>query len=137
MRGSPGGKAAAQEHLHSAPGTIVSAAGQPARRRLEKLAHPCSLDSQHQPDNGARRSARTEPGAGAEGADHFIVAHVNDPDVAVLGGAVADDGKNDMGVDGGDSGIDDFELSVRKALLEQDFHVATGAECRLWVAHGG
>ena len=65
---------------------------------------------QRRPDQRQWRCLATEYGARAERADHFVVAHVNHPDVALCQGAIAGDWQNGVRVDGRHGGVDHFKV---------------------------
>ena len=90
-----------------------------------------------EPDVGQRRRLPAKNGGRAERADHFVVAHVNDPQIAVVLCALAGDGHDDVRVDGGERDVDDFKIRSRIFFAQQHFEVTTRAEGRFGIAHGG
>ena len=106
-----------QKHLHSLP------AGSSGIGFLELLcdiehqlaeAQPSQL--QLRPNQPKRRRLGAEDGDCAEWPDHLIVAHVNEPKVALVPGALLGDGQDGVGINRGDAGVDDFKLCLRVAL---------------------
>ena len=76
-------------------------------------------------DPDARSMATSGRGSGVVGYNvqsavdtrhHLIVAHVNDPDVAMLFRTFPGDGQDDVGVDGGESDVDHLKLFSWEAL---------------------
>ena len=80
---------------------------------------------------------RAEDGAGAERANDFVVAHVNNPDIGAGAGTVARDGHNHIRVNASHSGVDDLEFYVRMAHLQHRLQHAGQPEARLRIAEGG
>ena len=88
-------------------------------------------------DQPARQRLRAEHGRRAERPDHFVVAHINDPEIAVVPGALAGDGQNDVRVDGGDAQVDDLKFFSGEPLAQQHLQVTARAVGRLRIAHRG
>jgi hypothetical protein len=95
------------------------------------------LQGEVEANHGQGRSLAAENSCRTERADHLIVAHVNNPNIALMRGALASDGEDHVGVDSGGGGIDDFELSSGKTFAQQHFHVTGRAVGGLRIAHGG
>src|SRR5215469_4510751 len=72
---------------------------------LHQAIHPLAGFCRFQRDGGANqrysRHARTEYSAPAKRADDFVVAHVNDPQIALMPGAFTCNGRNHVRIDGG------------------------------------
>ena len=96
-----------QKHLHASPGRRSF-----ARLDLtEELPDASGFDRGRQSNKGAAGHLLAEDRARAEGADHFIVAHVNHPQITIECAAVMRDVADHVRVDRGDRDIDDFDSS--------------------------
>ena len=73
----------------------------------------------------------------AKRADHFIVAHVENPKVALAAGALPGNGDNGVGIDGGDGHVDDLEMERRKTVAQQRLEIARRAVGGVRVPQGG
>ena len=60
---------------------------------------------------------------------HFVIPHVDDPEVACMAGAFPGYRKDGVRVDRGDTGVDDFELRLREAFGQQHFQVMAFMPC--------
>ena len=70
--------------------------------------------------------ARQKYGGRAIGSDHFVIAHVYNPKIALMPGAFPGDRKDDMRIDCRDAEVDYLKFPTREFLAQQNFHVATG-----------
>src|SRR5436309_60905 len=92
-----------KEHLHAAPGSILGFATELAHAGCRQLPDARAFQREIQSGSRERWSARTENGGRAERSDHFVVAHVDNPNVSLLPRAILRHGQNDMRIDGGDT----------------------------------
>ena len=100
------------------------------------IARCASVDREIEPDQTEGQRLGAKYGRRAEGTDHFIVAHVHNPEITVMPGAFTRDGQDDVRVDGGDAQVDHLKFFPRKSLAQQHIHVTARAICRLRIAHG-
>ncbi len=117
------------EHLHATPffrpgGPVSELVNQVAKQ----LARPRFLEQQMQPHQPEWRRLCAKNSRGSEGADHLVVAHVNNPNITFMPGAFTGDGQDRMRVDRRYSRIDDLELFSRKAPPQQSFKVTAGTK---------
>ena len=98
-----------------------------ARQGRDQLSDPGLLHRQTQPDQPPGRRFGPEDGRRAERPDHFVVAHVNDPKVALMARALAGDGENDVRVDGGDGHVDNLEVFVGVSFAQEHFQITSRA----------
>src|SRR5215471_11885108 len=82
------------------------------------------------------RHARSEYGASAKRADHFVVAHVNNPQIAITLPAFARNGQNHVRIDGGHGHTDDLKIRCGKTFAQQDLQITPGAKGWIRIAHG-
>jgi hypothetical protein len=123
------------EHPHSFPradaGRVpLSYSAQP----LEQLSGPGGFQRESGADHGQRRRLISEDSSRAERPDHFVVPHVNHPNIGVSIRAVARQRADDMRVDGGHGGVHDFKLLVGMPQLQHGFQHAGQSEARLRIA---
>jgi hypothetical protein len=126
------------EHLHPTPrrGPRRTATKFP-RQRHDPLAGARSLEGEVPADELQRRRLLAENGRGAERADHLVVPHVNDPQVAVMSRALAGDGQDRMRVDRGHRDADDLEPGLRKPFAQERLEVTSHAKRRPRIAQRG
>src|ERR1041385_5860018 len=127
------------EHLHAAPGCRWARTGSClGQKRLQQLPHARAFDGQQDAHHPQRRSAPAEDGAGAVGSDHFAIAHINEPSIAVIPCHLACDGQNHVRIDRSHRPAHDLKLFSRIFGFEQHFQVASEAITWIGVAqHGG
>jgi len=111
--------AVSDKHFHPAPGGVGIFPLQFAAKLNQQLADARLLNRKVQPDKTQRRGFLAENRRGAKRPHHFVVAHVDDPQVALGPRAVAGNGQNDVRVDGRDARVDDFETRVRIRSLNK------------------
>src|SRR5271170_6864359 len=104
-----------QEHGHSAPLALIewpllSVANEVSQR----LSDASGLQGHTGPDHSQARGLRSENCAGAIRPHDLVVAHVDDPEIAVLRGAIPGNGEDDVGIDGRHSSIDNLKVLARK-----------------------
>src|SRR6202000_2449450 len=87
-------QAIAHEHLHSVPlrraGMIFAQATSQSHQRLAKSRF---LESEIETHKSKRRRLGAKNRCRAKWPDHFVIAHVNEPEIAFVFGAFARDGK--------------------------------------------
>lgn len=76
-------------------------------------------------------------GGAAKRADHFVVAHINDPEIPIVADAFTGDGQDDVRIDRGHRHANDFELFVGIAIAEERFEVTAHAEGGFGIAERG
>ena len=103
----------------------------------QQLADARFLDRKIQPHKSERRCLRSEKRRRAERPDHFVVTHVDYPQIAVGMGAIAGNGQNDMRVDSRNSEINDLKVRVRKPLVQQRFQITRRGVRRLRLSSRG
>lgn len=127
-----------QEHLHAAPiARRVGVGAEAAAEVADELAGARTFQPDGETDGGFAAHERREDASGTEGADDFVVAFVNDEEIGFERGAVVGDAAHEVGVDGGDGGIDDLEMLLRIRGKEHRFQHAADRERWLGVAHRG
>ena len=127
-----------EKHGHAAPFARRRRAFLPPHaQRLQRLPGAGGLKREARADDRPGRNLRAKNRAGSERADHFVVAHVDHPDVAPGAGAVARDGQDDVGVDAGHGGVHHLEARARIAQTQHRFEHAGQARARLRIAVGG
>ena len=82
-------------------------------------------------------SLLAEDRAGAKRSDHFIVAHVNYPNIGTRGGAITGNGENDVGINGGHRRIHDLEVRAGMAQFQHGLQHSRQPETRLRIAQRG
>src|SRR5208282_4902685 len=112
-------------------------AGESAAKAYQQLTQPCFLDREVEPDDFEGRRLGAKNGGGTERSDHFVVAHVDDPKVAVETGAIAGDGQDDVRVDGRDAQVDDLKMGFGVTRGQQGLQVTARAIGRFRIAHRG
>jgi hypothetical protein len=90
------------------------------------LAQPRLFEHEAQPHQPERGRLQSENRRRAEGADHLVVAHVNDPDITFMPGAFAGDGQDYVRIDGCYRRVDHLEFCFRIARAQQRLEVTTG-----------
>lgn len=91
---------------------------QARQQPLEQLARPCGLKCQTATDQAQVRHPRTEHRTCPERSNHFIIAHVDHPDVPVLPGAFACDRKDGVRIDRRHGGVHDLEMPIRESQAQ-------------------
>ena len=86
------------------------------------------LQSKCQPDLPQRGRFCPENRCRAERSDHLIVAHVKQPHVPFVPGALLRDGQNGVGIDGGHRHANDLEVRLGKPLPQQHLEIAAESE---------
>ena len=90
---------------------------QAANQAFQRLADASALECHAGPNHGQVGGLRAEHGARPIRTHNLVVAHVDDPKVAVLRGAIPGDGEDNVGIDGGHGRVDDFKMFIGKASL--------------------
>ncbi len=125
-----------EKHLHAPPrGVLGGGFLKPSGQRHAELSQPRSLQGQGQPHQTARRRLQPKDAHRPERPHHLVVAHVNNPEVALVIGAFPGNGQDDVRIDGREGHIHDFKLGARITLPEQDLEVARRPKRRFRVAH--
>ena len=119
-----------EKHLHPAP--LARSARAERRQQLHdaKLFQP-----QRRANEREARSLPPENRPTAEGADDFVIAHVDDPHITFERRAVAGDFADDVRVNRGHGHVDDLELIAREFQFEHRLHQARQTKRRLRIAH--
>ncbi len=63
---------------------------------VNKLANACGFQGQTGVNQGKRRGLLSKDRAGTKRSDHFIVTHVNHPNIGARAGAITGNGENDI-----------------------------------------
>src|SRR2546430_13458766 len=103
------------KHLHSAPGGLPGCfRSETPKQRVKQLSDLRGFKREGETDKTKPGGLRAEYCAGAKRSDEFVVAHVDDPHIALASGAVARNGQDHMGIDGCHGGGYDFQTPARK-----------------------
>ena len=103
----------------------------PTHRVAEQLPDARRFHPDIGPNEPQARRPLLEDGPRAVRPDHLVVAHVDDEQVRLMGGAVAGNLQRHVRVDRRHGRIDDLELHVRIALPQHDFENPAEAERRV------
>ena len=99
-----------------------------------QLAQPRLLKGKIKSNETQWWKLRPKNRARAEWTYELIVTHVQDPDVALVAGALTSNRQNCVGVDRSHCRADHFKVRSGKVLLQQDLEVTSQSERRLRVA---
>ena len=129
----------AHKHFHAAPRRRIGFSTlEFAPEAGQQLTQARFLNRQVQPDQRERRDFRAEHRRRAERPDHFVVAHVNDPHISLLPGAIAGDRQNYVRIDGRNAQIDDLKTGLGITPGQQGLQITRRGEWRLrFPARGG
>src|SRR5206468_5311617 len=110
--------------LEALPGIwACGPAREPTEAAVEHLACPGGFQSEAGPNQSQPRRLGAEDGRRAEGSLHFIISHVNDPQIALVPGALARNRENGMRVDRGHGRANDVKARAGEALAKQNFQI--------------
>ena len=104
---------------------------------IHELPHPGGLEGQNGSDQAETGRLFPEDSGCPVRTDHFVVAHVYDPQIPVVPGAFPGDGEKHMGVDRGHRHADHLEFGLRIPDLEQSLQIAAHPEGWIRVPIGG
>ena len=125
-----------KEHLHAFPARgHAGLRAELEAQRIEELTDSCGFECEVRADEAEARRLIAEDRSGTERAHDLVVTHVENPVIATLARAVLRDLADDVGVDGGHGGVDDFDFLARHRVAQEHFEDAREAERRLWIAH--
>jgi len=103
------------EHLHPAPLAVCGPRFLgPLPDGIQELPGAGGFQIDGGPDQGQRGRLRPKNGSGPEWSNHFVVAHVNHPDIAVGAGAITGNGEDDATIvgSGNASRTEGFETTL-------------------------
>jgi hypothetical protein len=103
---------------------------------IEQLTEPELFEGKARTNERPAGGLGAENSSGAKGPYYFVVAHVDNPDVSLPWGKVARNVTDDVGIDGGDTGVDDFEIRARIATFKEQREHTCETIGGLRVAHG-
>ena len=67
---------------------------QPLGERIQQLPSPGGLDRERGSHQTQTRRSRSKHGLRAKGSDHFVVAHINEPQIALMPRALSCNGQD-------------------------------------------
>jgi len=85
----------------------------------------------------SRRRLSPENRGYAERADHLVVAHVNNPQITFMRGALSRDRQDNMRIDRSECHINDFKFCARIFFLQKHFKIAVWRKTLCGISHRG